>query len=105
GQNCGRNGPHVEKRNAVGYQQKARQRKKQERGTRMKPPLDNKKNGSRGVQSIDTGGIILGVLSRARGPLKLRDLAEEAGMAPAQLHPYLVSFRKMDLVEQNEAGQ
>jgi len=71
----------------------------------MKSPQENKKNGSRGVQSIDTGGIILGVLSRARGPLKLRDLAEEAGMAPAQLHPYLVSFRKMELVEQNEAGQ
>lgn len=70
----------------------------------MKTPQE-KKNGPRGVQSIETGGIILGVLSQARGPLKLRDLAEETGIAPAQLHPYLVSFRKMELVEQNEAGQ
>ena len=70
----------------------------------MKAPQD-RKNGSRGVQSIETGGVILGVLSRARGPLKLRDLAEETGIAPAQLHPYLVSFRKMEMVEQNEAGQ
>lgn len=70
----------------------------------MKAPQE-RKNGSRGVQSIETGGVILGVLSQARGPLKLRDLAEATGIAPAQLHPYLVSFRKMELVEQNEAGQ
>jgi DNA-binding IclR family transcriptional regulator len=64
-----------------------------------------RKNGSRGVQSIDTGGIILKALANARGPLKLRDLAELTGMAAAQLHPYLVSFRKMGMVEQTEAGQ
>lgn len=63
-----------------------------------------KKSGSRGVQSIDTGGVVLSVLARAQGPLKLRDLAEEVGMAAAQLHPYLVSFRKMGMVEQTEAG-
>lgn len=63
-----------------------------------------KKNGSRGVQSIDTGGVILKALANARGPLKLRDLAEVTGMAAAQLHPYLVSFRKMGMVEQTEAG-
>lgn len=63
-----------------------------------------KKNGSRGVQSIDTGGVILNALARARGPLKLRDLAEQTAMAAAQLHPYLVSFRKMGMVEQTEAG-
>jgi DNA-binding IclR family transcriptional regulator len=63
-----------------------------------------KKNGSRGVQSIDTGGVVLNALARARGPLKLRDLAQETGMAAAQLHPYLVSFRKMGMVEQTEAG-
>lgn len=63
-----------------------------------------KKSGSRGVQSIDTGGKILNALARAQGPLKLRDLAEETAMAAAQLHPYLVSFRKMGMVEQTEAG-
>lgn len=63
-----------------------------------------KKNGSRGVQSIDTGGVVLAALAKAKGPLKLRDLAEQTGMAAAQLHPYLVSFRKMGMVEQTEAG-
>jgi DNA-binding IclR family transcriptional regulator len=65
----------------------------------------SKKNGSRGVQTIETAGVILNELARARGPLKLRDLAQKAGMVPAQLHPYLVSFRNMKLVEQNEVGE
>ncbi|MCR4265452.1 IclR family transcriptional regulator [Nitratireductor sp. ZSWI3] len=59
----------------------------------------------RGVQSIETGGAILMALARAGGPLKLRDLAETLGMAAAQLHPYLVSFRNINMVEQTETGQ
>jgi DNA-binding IclR family transcriptional regulator len=59
---------------------------------------------SRGVQSIETGGRILGALAQARGPLKLRDLAEAVGISAAQLHPYLVSFRNMGMVEQTERG-
>lgn len=58
----------------------------------------------RGVQSIDTGGVILKALADAHGPLKLRDLAELTQLAAPQLHPYLVSFRKMGMVEQTEAG-
>ncbi|TKT78129.1 IclR family transcriptional regulator [Aquamicrobium sp. LC103] len=68
------------------------------------PILKQKTRLPRGVQSIDTGGVILKALAEARGPLKLRDLAEMTGMAAAQLHPYLVSFRKMGMVEQTEAG-
>ncbi|MCO6387408.1 IclR family transcriptional regulator [Aliihoeflea sp. 40Bstr573] len=68
------------------------------------PTLKRKTSAPRGVQSIDTGGIILKALANARGPLKLRDLAELTDMAAAQLHPYLVSFRKMGMVEQTEAG-
>lgn len=67
-------------------------------------PRRTSKNQPRGVQSIDTGGVILNTLANARGPMKLRDLAELTGMAAAQLHPYLVSFRKMGMVEQTEAG-
>ena len=67
------------------------------------PTLKRKTSAPRGVQSIDTGGIILKALADARGPLKLRDLAELTDMAAAQLHPYLVSFRKMGMVEQTEA--
>jgi len=32
----------------------------------------------------------------------LRDLAREAGMAPAKAHPYLVSFSRIGLIEQDE---
>lgn len=67
--------------------------------------LNPARNGSRGVRTIDTSGVILSVLVRARGPLKLRDLARAAGMVPSQLHPYLVSFRNMKLVEQSETGE
>lgn len=66
--------------------------------------MKRKTSAPRGVQSIDTGGVILKALAGARGPLKLRDLAELTEMAAAQLHPYLVSFRKMGMVEQTEAG-
>ncbi|GGA13490.1 IclR family transcriptional regulator [Neptunicoccus cionae] len=59
---------------------------------------------SRGVQSIETGGRILRELANAQGPIKLRDLAELMGVAPAQLHPYLVSFRAMEMVEQTARG-
>lgn len=59
---------------------------------------------SRGVQSIETGGRILRELANAQGPIKLRDLAELMNVAPAQLHPYLVSFRAMEMVEQTARG-
>jgi len=59
----------------------------------------------RGVQSIETGGAILKALAQARGPVNLRDLAETLDMAAAQLHPYLVSFRNISMVEQTETGQ
>lgn len=59
---------------------------------------------SRGVQSIETGGRILRELANAQGPIKLRDLAELMNVAPAQLHPYLVSFRSMEMVEQTARG-
>jgi DNA-binding IclR family transcriptional regulator len=36
-------------------------------------------------------------------PMALKDLAREAAMSPAKAHPYLVSFQKIGLVEQ-EAG-
>lgn len=67
--------------------------------------MSPKPRAPRGVQSIETGGAILMALARAGGPLKLRDLAETLGMAAAQLHPYLVSFRNINMVEQTETGQ
>jgi DNA-binding IclR family transcriptional regulator len=58
---------------------------------------------ARGVQSIEIGGRILTVLLHARLPMMLRDLAGEAGLTPGQAHAYLVSLRKLELVEQDSA--
>ena len=58
----------------------------------------------RGVGSIDQGGRILRTFVRARSPLMLREVADALGTAPASLHPYLVSLRRLGLVEQTEAG-
>jgi DNA-binding IclR family transcriptional regulator len=43
----------------------------------------------------------LHALAEADGPMMLRDLAARAGLAPAQAHAYLVSYRRASLVEQD----
>ncbi|MBX3684502.1 MAG: IclR family transcriptional regulator [Rhodocyclaceae bacterium] len=55
----------------------------------------------RGIQSIEVGGTLLQALVRNGAPMMLRDLAKEAGMPPAKAHPYLVSFGKLGLIEQD----
>lgn len=62
------------------------------------------KKESRGIQSIEVGGQLLQALSRTGRPMMLRDLAAQAGMPPAKAHPYLVSFGKLGLVEQDTAS-
>jgi DNA-binding IclR family transcriptional regulator len=57
----------------------------------------------RGIQSIEVGGRVLAAMASAGKPLMLRDIAERAGIAPAQAHAYLVSFRKIGLAEQVNA--
>ena len=59
---------------------------------------------SRGIQSIEVGGELLRALARSGEPMMLRDLAREAGMAPAKAHPYLVSFSRIGLIEQDETN-
>lgn len=54
----------------------------------------------RGIQSIEVGGRILNALIELGRPTMLRDLASKADMTAAQAHSYLVSYRKMGLVEQ-----
>jgi DNA-binding IclR family transcriptional regulator len=58
----------------------------------------------RGVQSVEVAGRILAVLADSTRPMMLRDIAEAAGMPPGQAHPYIVSFRKIGLVEQDGAS-
>jgi DNA-binding IclR family transcriptional regulator len=55
----------------------------------------------RGIQSIEVGGRLLLALAHHGRPMALKDLAREAGMTPAKAHPYLVSFIKLGLVEQD----
>lgn len=55
----------------------------------------------RGIQSIEVGGALLQALVSHVGPMMLRDLARAAGMPPAKAHPYLVSFGKLGLIEQD----
>lgn len=57
---------------------------------------------ARGVQSVEVGlGILLPFLD-ANEPLKLREVAERAGVPPTKAHAYLVSFRRTGLVEQDD---
>jgi DNA-binding IclR family transcriptional regulator len=58
----------------------------------------------RGVQSVEVAGRILSVLADSTRPMMLRDVADAAGMPPGQAHPYIVSFRKIGLVEQDAAS-
>ena len=64
-----------------------------------RPP--GKANDRRGIQSIEVGGALLQALVRHDAPMILKDLAREAGMPPAKAHPYLVSFGKLGLIEQD----
>jgi len=58
----------------------------------------------RGVQSVEVAGRILSVLADSNRPMMLRDIADATGMPPGQAHPYIVSFRKIGLVEQDAAS-
>jgi len=58
----------------------------------------------RGIQSIEVGGQLLRALAHHGRPMALKDLAALAGMAPPKAHPYLVSFGKIGLVEQDRAS-
>ncbi len=55
----------------------------------------------RGIQSVEVGGQLLRALAHHGRPTALKDLAREAGMSAAKAHPYLVSFGKLGLIEQD----
>jgi DNA-binding IclR family transcriptional regulator len=69
----------------------------------MAPPKSNSA-AQRGIQSIEVGGALLKALAHHGRALPLKELAAEAGMAPAKAHPYLVSFGKLGLIEQDAAS-
>jgi DNA-binding IclR family transcriptional regulator len=64
-----------------------------------KPQAAN--DGRRSIQSVETGFPLLAALVESGRPLSLRDLATRAGMTSAKAHPYLVSFTRVGLVQQD----
>jgi DNA-binding IclR family transcriptional regulator len=68
----------------------------------MHPVDDSPEREQRGIQSVEVGGQLLRALAHHGRPLPLKELAREAGMAAAKAHPYLVSFGKIGLVEQDK---
>lgn len=58
----------------------------------------------RGIQSIEVGGQLLLALVHHGRPMALKDLAREADMTAAKAHPYLVSFGRLGLIEQDRAS-
>jgi DNA-binding IclR family transcriptional regulator len=57
----------------------------------------------RGIQSVEVGHRLLVALVDAGRPVILRDLAIGSGLAPAQAHAYLASYRRIGLVVQDPA--
>ena len=64
---------------------------------------DDDKSSQRAIQSIEVGSRLLLALADAPGPLALKDLAARAGLSASRAHPYLVSYSRVGLVEQ-QAG-
>jgi DNA-binding IclR family transcriptional regulator len=63
---------------------------------------DSESRTQRGIQSIEVGGQVLLAMVHSGRPMALKDLAREADMPPAKAHPYLVSFSRIGLIEQDE---
>lgn len=55
----------------------------------------------RAVQSVEVGGRLLLAMSEHPAPMTLKDLAAQAGLPPSRAHPYLVSYGKLGLVQQD----
>ncbi|HEX7687296.1 MAG TPA: helix-turn-helix domain-containing protein, partial [Burkholderiaceae bacterium] len=70
--------------------------------TRTKPEDEDK--AQRAVQSVEVGGRLLLALAAHGAPMSLKDLAAGAGLPSSRAHPYLVSFGKLGLVEQDGAS-
>lgn len=60
--------------------------------------------GQRAVQSVEVGGRLLLALAEHPSPMTLKDLAARAQMPASRAHPYLVSFGRLGLVQQDAAS-
>lgn len=64
------------------------------------PREDVEEREQRSVQSIEVGGRLLLALAANSKPMTLKDLSAAAGLTPSRAHPYLVSFGRLRLIEQ-----
>ena len=55
----------------------------------------------RAVQSVEVGGRLLIALGQHAAPMSLKDLAAAADLPASRAHPYLVSFGRLGLIEQD----
>lgn len=69
------------------------------------PPVDGEDKSQRAVQSVEVGGRLLLALADSDAALSLKDLAARSGMTPSRAHPYLVSYGRLGLIEQDATGR
>lgn len=62
---------------------------------------ESEDKGQRAIQSAEVGGRLLLALADSAQDLPLKDLAARAGLSPSRAHPYLVSYGRLGLVEQD----
>ena len=67
-------------------------------------PTDPEDKGQRAVQSIEVGGRLLLALTNSHNAMSLKDLAAHADLTPSRAHPYLVSYSRLQLIEQDAAS-
>ncbi len=58
----------------------------------------------RAVQSVEVGGRLLIALGQHSAPMSLKDLAAAAELPASRAHPYLVSFGRLGLIEQDASS-
>ncbi len=73
--------------------------------TATEPQDEGEDKSQRAVQSVEVGGRLLLALADGGSALSLKDLAARAGMTPSRAHPYLVSYARLGLIEQDATGR
>ena len=73
--------------------------------TQPSPALESEDKTQRAVQSVEVGGRLLLALANSSSALSLKELALLADLTPSRAHPYLVSYGRLGLIEQDPTGR
>ena len=68
-------------------------------------PAETEDKAQRAVQSVEVGGRLLLALASSGSALSLKELAQRADLTPSRAHPYLVSYGRLGLIEQDPTGR